>query len=82
MSMVEELQRDCAYCGQPIMLKWRNGLTPSDGARQVVDQVFHDKCWDTFWAKYNGRRALPRGAEEQRRQASDVAVSGGAIVPH
>ena len=27
MSMVEELQRDCAYCGQPITLKWRNGLT-------------------------------------------------------
>jgi hypothetical protein len=60
MSTVEELQRDCAYCGQAVTLKRKNGLTPSDGARLVFDQVFHDKCWDTFLAKYNGRRALRR----------------------
>jgi hypothetical protein len=71
--MVEELQRDCAYCGQPITLKWKNGLMPSDGARLVVDQVFHDKCWHTFLTKYNGRLALRRGAEEQRRPATDAA---------
>ena len=61
MSTNEELQRACAYCRQPITLKWKNGLMPSDGVRLVVDQVFG--CWDKFFAVYNGKRAFPRGAE-------------------
>jgi hypothetical protein len=63
MSTNQELRRDCAYCRQPITLKWKNGLMPSDGVRLVVDQVFHDGCWDKFFAVYNGKRAFPRGAE-------------------
>jgi len=54
MSTVEEFERDCAYCRQPIALKWKNGLIPSEGVCLVVDQVFHDKCWDKYSAKYNG----------------------------
>jgi hypothetical protein len=59
MSTIEELQRDCAYCRQPITLKWKNGPMRSEGVRWVVDQVFHDKCWDKFFAMYDGKRALP-----------------------
>ena len=59
MSTIEELQRDCAYCRQPIT-KWKNGPMRSEGVRLVVDQVFHDKCWDKFFAVYNEKRALPR----------------------
>jgi hypothetical protein len=28
MSTIEELQRDCGYCRQPITLKWKNGPMP------------------------------------------------------
>jgi hypothetical protein len=56
MSKIEELQRNCAYCRQPITLKWKNGLTPSEGVRLVVDQVFHDECWDKFFAVYHGKQ--------------------------
>jgi hypothetical protein len=73
MSTFEELQRDCAYCRQPITLKWKNGLVLSESVRLVVDQVFHDKCWDKFFAVYNGKRTLPRGAEGQRRPGLDAA---------
>ena len=73
MSAIEELQRDCAYCRQPIMLKWKNGLMRSEGVCLVVDQLFHDKCWDKFYAVYNGKRTFPRGAEEQRWPGPDVA---------
>ena len=66
MSTIEELQRDCAYCRQPITLKWKNGPMRSEGVRLVVDQVFHDECWDKFFAVYNRKPTLPRGAEEQR----------------
>jgi hypothetical protein len=43
MGAIEELQRDCGYCRQPITLKWKNGPMPSEGVCLVVDQVFHDK---------------------------------------
>jgi hypothetical protein len=61
MSAIEELQRDCAYCRQPITLKLKNGLMRSEGVCLVVDQLFHDKCWDRFFAAYNGKQTLPRG---------------------
>jgi hypothetical protein len=51
MSTIEELRRDCAYCRQPIKLKWKNGPMPSEGVCLVVDQVFHDRCWAKFWAE-------------------------------
>ena len=58
MSTVEEFERDCAYSAadraEVIALKWKNGLIPSEGVCLVVDQVFHDKCWDKYSAKYNG----------------------------
>jgi hypothetical protein len=73
MSMIEELKRDCAYCRQPIRLKWKNGLIPPEDVRLVVDQVFHDKCWDKFFALYNGKRTARRGAEGQRWPRPDVA---------
>jgi hypothetical protein len=60
MSTVEEFERDCAYCRQPITLKWKNGLIPSEGVCLIADQVFHDKCWDKHWANYNGGERLPR----------------------
>jgi hypothetical protein len=72
MSAIEELQRDCAYCRQPITLKWKNGPMRSEGVRLVVDQVFHDKCRDKFFAVYNGKRA-PQGAEGQWLPGPDVA---------
>ena len=49
MGAIEELQRDCGYCRQPITLKWKNGPMPSEGVCLVVDQVFHDKCWAKFF---------------------------------
>lgn len=54
MSAIEELQRDCAYCRQPLTLKWKNGSMRLEGARLIVDQVFHDECWDKFFAVYKG----------------------------
>jgi hypothetical protein len=72
MSAIDELQRDCAYCRQPITLKWKNGPIPSEDVRWVLDQVFHDKCWDEFFAVYNGKRARPGGAEGQRWPGPDV----------
>jgi hypothetical protein len=33
MGAIEELQRDCVYCRQPITLKWKSGPMPSEGAR-------------------------------------------------
>jgi len=27
--------------------------------RLVADQVFHDECWDKYWAKYDTKRVLP-----------------------
>jgi hypothetical protein len=75
MGTIEELQRDCAYCRGLITLKWKNRLVPSDGVRLVVDQVFHDKCWDTFWAKYSGKRPLPQGAQAQTVGAPDRSRS-------
>jgi hypothetical protein len=66
MSAIEELQRDCGYCRQPITLKLKNGLMRSEGVCLVVDQLFHDKCWDKFFAACNAKRTLPPGAEGQR----------------
>ena len=73
MSTIDELQRDCPYCRQPITLKLKNGLMRSEGVCLVVDQLFHDKCWDKFFAVYNGKRMLLRGAEGQRWPGPDVA---------
>ena len=56
MSTIEEWERHCAYCRQPITLKWKNGPMPSEAVCLVVDQVFHNKCWDKFWADHNGKR--------------------------
>ena len=58
MGAIEELQRDCGYCRQPITLKWKSGPMPLEGVCLVVDQVFHDKCWAKFLADSNGKRAL------------------------
>jgi hypothetical protein len=58
MSTVERFERDCAYCRQSIRLKWKMGLIPSEGVRLVADQVFHDECWDKYWAKYDTKRTL------------------------
>ena len=55
MGAIEELQRDCGYCRQPIALKWKSGPMPSEGVCLVVDQVFHDKCWAKFLADSNGK---------------------------
>jgi hypothetical protein len=73
MSTTEEWRRDCAYCRQPITLRWKNGPMRSEGVRLVVDQIFHEKCWDKFWADYNGKQALPRGAERQRWPGTRLA---------
>ena len=59
MSTVEKFERDCAYRPQPIRLKWKNGFIPPEGVCLVVDQVFHDECWDKYWAKYDTKRTLP-----------------------
>jgi hypothetical protein len=59
MSTVK-FERDCAYCRQRIRLKWKKGLIPSEGVRLVADQVFHDECWDKYWAKYDTKRTLPQ----------------------
>jgi hypothetical protein len=74
MSTIEELQRDCAYCRQPITLKWKNGPIRSERVRFVFDQVFHDKCWDKFFAVYNGKPALPlvAGAAVERLMAGEL----------
>jgi hypothetical protein len=61
MRAIEELQRDCGYCGycrQPITLKWKSGPMPSEGVCLVVEQVFHDKCWAKFLADSNRKRAV------------------------
>ena len=54
MSSVEYFERDCAYCRQPIRLKWKNGPVPVEGVRLVADQVFHDKCWEKYWPRALG----------------------------
>jgi hypothetical protein len=59
MSTIEEWEQHCAYCRQPITLKWKNGPMPSEAVCLVFDQVFHDKCWDKFRADHTGKRALP-----------------------
>ena len=59
MSTIEEWERHCPYCRQPITLKWKNGPMPSEAVCLVFDQVFHDKCWDKFRADHIGKRALP-----------------------
>jgi hypothetical protein len=59
MSTIEEWERHCPYCRQPITLKWKNGPMPSEALCLVFDQVFHDKCWDKYRADHIGKRALP-----------------------
>ena len=65
MGAIEELQRDCGYCRQPITLKWKSGPMPSEGVCLVVDQVFHDKCWRSSW---------PIPTVSERSWARDVAL--------
>ncbi len=64
MSTVEKFERDCAYCRQPIRLNWKKGLIPTAGVCLVADQVFHDECWDKYWAKYDRKRTLPEALAE------------------
>jgi hypothetical protein len=73
MGAIEELQRDCVYCRQPITLKWP---MPSEG----VCLVFHDKCWDKFWADYNAKLAIVSAdvALEPRRSLGGP-VSGSGV---
>jgi hypothetical protein len=45
-------------------------LPPADQAEEeegahpamclVADPVFHDECWDEYWAEYDRKRALPK----------------------
>ena len=74
MSTIEELQRDCAYCRQPITLKWKNGPMRSEGVRLVVDQVFHDECWDKFFA------VLQREASAPSRRGRTTAAGGSEVM--
>jgi hypothetical protein len=64
MSTIEKFERDCAYCHQPIRLKWKKGLIPPEGVCLVADQVFHDECecWDKYWAKYDRKLTLPEAS--------------------
>jgi hypothetical protein len=55
-----EWKRDCAYCRQPITLKWKNGPVPPERVCLVFDQVFHDKCWDKFRKDNAGRARMPQ----------------------
>jgi hypothetical protein len=61
MSTIAKFERDCAYCRQPIRLKWKEGLIPPEGACLVADQIFHDECWNKYWAKYD---TLPETGRE------------------
>jgi hypothetical protein len=75
MSTTRELRRDCAYCRQQITLKWENGPICTEGVHVVLDQAFHDKCWDKFFAAHSGKRALPPGAGARTSSASSARVS-------
>jgi hypothetical protein len=78
----EEWGRHCAFCGQPITLKWKNGPMPSEGVCLVFDQVFHDKCWDKLWTNYNEKRsALTRRGRTTAAAAPAETRRGGAAAP-
>ena len=62
-------------------LKWKNGPMRSEGVRFIVDQVFHDECWDKFFAVNNGKRALPQGADEQRWPAYELGPRCAGVGP-
>jgi hypothetical protein len=50
MSTIEELRRDCAYCRQPITLKWKNGPMPSEGVclgRRRRNRIFQGPWWNS-----------------------------------
>jgi hypothetical protein len=74
MSTVVKFERDCAYCRQPVRLKWKKGLIPPEGACLVADQVFHDECWDKYWTKYD--RTLPEASSSLEGLAPHEPVSG------
>ena len=59
MGTTEEWERNCAYCRQPITLKWKNGPVRSEGVCLVVDQVFHDKCWEKLRKDNDGPARMP-----------------------
>ena len=39
MSTVEEFERDCPYCREPIRLKWKNGLIPLERYPNGLNRV-------------------------------------------
>ena len=77
MSTIEEWERHCAYCRQPITLKWKNGPMPSEAVCLVFDQIFHDKCWDKFRADHTGKRALPPALGALSTQSPSKARRAG-----
>jgi hypothetical protein len=81
MSTIEEWERHCAYCRQPITLKWKNGPMPSEAVCLVFDQVFHDKCWDKFRADHTGKRALPPAWARCPPPSKPVGPDKGAALP-
>jgi hypothetical protein len=70
MSAADKFERDCAYCRQPIRLKWKKRLIPPEGVCLVADQVFHDECWDRYWTKY-----APQSSSGQITVSSAIAAS-------
>jgi len=78
MSTAERFERDCAYCCQPIRLKWKKGLIPPEGACLVADQVFHDECWDKYWATFEGAGQGSKGNGGRGPGARASAAVGGA----
>ena len=41
----------CQYCGDFILLEWKNGLLPGDYVL-IADWVYHPVCWDALITQY------------------------------
>jgi hypothetical protein len=80
MSTVEKFERDCAYCRQPIRLKWKKGLILAEGVCLVADQVFHEECWDTYRAKSHRKRTRGQ-AMQSRRSLPPVRFAATSRMP-
>jgi hypothetical protein len=80
MSTVEKFERDCAYCRQPMRLKWKKGLILPQGVCLVADQVFHDECWDKYRAKDCRKRTRGR-AMQNRRSLPPVHFTATSRMP-
>ena len=65
MGAIEELQRDCGYCRQPITLKWKNGPLPSKAC-----------AWSLIRSSMTnaGRSSWPIPTVSERSWARDVAL--------